>query len=203
MDLVKIRLRISPAQFRKLQKGLPIQLSHSALWAESHHLFVHPATAKRIARAKDKERGVRIQLSSHELERSGEGLLDFFKSAGRFLKDKVIDTPFYQQNIKPVVKTLVKTGVEAAAPLLAQRLGPLAPDAERILQKGADYVGQKSNAFGLHEYQPPWMQAAVMLPPPGDLAPVVVHHVHHHAKGHAAPPKKKRATKRGGSFRPA
>lgn len=144
----KVPVTLTHAQVRKMMNGHPIQLSHRQLVDGKHWLALHHETAKRVGGAIRRKRGVRIHISPHELEASGEGIRDFFdkvisgaKKVGSFLKEKVIDTPFYQQNIRPLARNAVNTAFQAAAP----SLGVAAP----IAQKGIDVIGEKTGAFGL------------------------------------------------------
>jgi len=141
----QVSVTLSKPQFDKLMRGQQIQLSHQQIGggiAKKHHVMVHPATAKKIHCAMAKQKGVRICMTPHEMEASGEGLKEFWeklKNAGKFIKDKIIDTPFYQQTVRPVAKNLVNQGIDTFVP---------AP-ARDVAHKGADFVGEKTGAFGI------------------------------------------------------
>lgn len=140
----KIPLELSIAQYRKLKSGQPIQLSHAQLMAERHWVAVHPETYRKIQYARSKKKGTRIVMTPHEMEASGEGLKEFWegvKSLGRKVKEKVIDTPFYQQNIKPLVRQAVDAGLAVASPTL----GPLSG----VARSGVDALGKSTGAYGL------------------------------------------------------
>jgi hypothetical protein len=48
---------------------------------------------------------VHLGLSPEEIHHtSGTGLFDWVKNAMNWVKDKVVDTPFYQQVIRPIAK---------------------------------------------------------------------------------------------------
>lgn len=115
-----VPLTLTGPQLRKLSIGHPVQLSAPQLQpACKHAITVHPMTAKKIHTARMKGSGVRIQISPQELAMSGEGLGDIWNwvktnvpkaaswayenvpKAAKWAKENVIDTPFYQQNIRP------------------------------------------------------------------------------------------------------
>lgn len=146
----KVPMTLTSSQVKKLMSGRPIQLSNKQLIDGKHWLALHPESAKKIGGAIRRNRGVRISVSPHELEASGEGIADFFKNfvsgakqVGSFLKEKIIDQPFYQQNIRPLVRGAVDTAFKTVAP----QLGVAAPAA----QKGIDLLGEKTGAFGLRK----------------------------------------------------
>lgn len=145
----KVPLTLTENQFKKMRAGHPIQLAHHQVGGtgiKQHHLMLHPETAKKVAIAVHRGKGVRIHVSPHEFQASGEGIMDFFnklKDAGKWIKEKVIDTPFYQQNIRPVARQLVNSGLDIAG----TKLGPGAD----ILRKGAYALGDTTGAFGLRE----------------------------------------------------
>ena len=147
-ELVKIKLHLSHGQFLKLKRGKTVQLSHGQLErGEPHHLMVHEHKAKKIHHAVKNRKGVRLSLSEPELHYTIEsgGFLDWIKNAGRFIKDKIIDTDFYQQNIKPIARNLVNTGLAAAAPTL----GIATPAAKAAV----DAIGSQTGAFGLKPHK--------------------------------------------------
>lgn len=138
-----VSVTLSHAQFKKMRAGHPVQLSHSQIAGpQRHQLMLHPVSAKKVAGAIRKFKGVRLQVSPHEFEASGEGLMDFFnkiKQGAQWLKSNVIDTPFYQKNIRPIAKDLVQTGIQTFVP---------AP-AREYAQKAAEFGSEKTGAFGL------------------------------------------------------
>jgi len=94
-----------------------------------------------------KQKGCRISMTPHELECSGEGLKEFWeklKNVGKAIKEKVIDTPFYQQNIKPIARQLVNQGLQLAGPTIG-------PQGQMIAQKAVDAIGEQTGAFGIHQ----------------------------------------------------
>ena len=98
MSFVKVPLSLTEKQFHKLRLGYPIQLTHAQLCGGDHWLAVHHETHKKMSKSHAKKKGVRIQLSPAEVEASGEGLKEFWekvKSGAKWVKEKIIDTPFY------------------------------------------------------------------------------------------------------------
>jgi hypothetical protein len=148
-DLVKVKLHISPAQFKKLTVRKQTQFKHHELDDGPHFLLLHPHKAKKVHHAKRHKKGVRLHLSDEELHHTieGGGFGDFInklKNAGQWLKSNIIDSSFYQSAIKPIARQLVNQGLSAAAP----RLGAAAP----IAQQAVDAIGSKTNAFGMRKH---------------------------------------------------
>ena len=142
----KVHLTLHHHQLRKLLKGEQVQLKHEQLHGSNHHLMLHPETAKKVHRAKRLRKGVRVRMSHHELEASGEGIKDLLsklKKGYDFVKHNVIDTPLYQQNVKPIVRGLVNAGESAL--LASTGNNPLA----QLGVKGINLVGEKSGAYGV------------------------------------------------------
>jgi hypothetical protein len=137
--LVPLSVFISQNQARKLVKGKPVQLSHSAL-SQGHNvkMMVHPSTHKRVQKALRNNKGTRIILSQSEID--GSGIFDFLKNAASWVKKNIIDTDLYQKNVRPIARELVKTGVSLIP-------GPqLARD---VATKGTEYLSEKTGAFGM------------------------------------------------------
>ena len=141
----KVPLTLTESQFKKMRAGHPIQLAHHQIGGGMyrHHLMLHPETAKKVAGAIRKQKGCRIHVSPHEFEASGEGIMDFFnkvKDAANWVKNKVIDTDFYQKNLRPIAKNLVNQGIDNFVPAAARN----------VAHQAADFAGEKTGAFGLH-----------------------------------------------------
>jgi hypothetical protein len=145
--LERVHLRLTPDQMRKLHAGKNVQLGQAQLGVEdAHHVMVHPHVAAKIHRAHRAKKGVRIRMEPHEIEETigGGGFGDFFnklKDAGNWLKKNIVDSSFYQSNIKPLARSAVDTGLAALAP----RLGVAAP----VAKAAVDEIGKHTNAFGL------------------------------------------------------
>jgi len=137
-------MRLTAPQAKKLMKGGVIQLKPAALKDNAHYLILEKKTANKVRRAQRAGTGCRIQLSPQEMHHSGEGIMDFFnkiKEGAQWVKNKIIDTPFYQQNIRPTAKNLVNQGIDTFVP---------APGRE-IARKASDFVGEQTGAFGIRE----------------------------------------------------
>ena len=131
-----IPVRISKSQALKAKRGKPVQLGYSQLSGDSNiKLVLHPANAKKVKRAVRNQRGCRLILSPEEIH--GSGILDWLKNAATWVKKNVIDTPFYQKNVRPIARELVKSGV-SSVPVLGD-----------IAKPGVEWLGEKTGAFGL------------------------------------------------------
>lgn len=146
----KVHLRLTESQAKKLMKGGVIQLAPDALRDDAHYLILEKKTANKVRRAQRAGKGCRICLNPMEMEHSGEGIGDFFKDVfnkvkegAKWVKSNVIDTPFYQQNIKPIVRK----GVDTALALSTPQLGIATPAANIAVNKLGEYTG----AYGLKE----------------------------------------------------
>ena len=143
-DLIKVPLVVSKGQFLKMKRGLPVQFSHKALSTHKHHLMLHHENHRKVQKALKERKGVRLHISQHEFENSGEGLWDFIKDSANWVKNHVIDTDAYQKYVKPIVKSAVQQGVNALSSVAGLN------DTDKAkLQSGADWVGEKTAAFGL------------------------------------------------------
>lgn len=146
-DLVRVSLDMKKSNFDKMRKGHEFQLKKDQLHGSKHELMVKHHNAKKLHTAKRRNKGVRIKLSEDEIihNMKGEGLKEFLaglKKAGQWVKSNIIDTPFYQANVKPVVRQVVDTGVNT----FGNRFLP-APVTD-IAKKGVDLIGQQTGAFG-------------------------------------------------------
>jgi hypothetical protein len=163
-ELIEIPLALSHNQALKLKRGNQIQLHHKQL-THNHNvvLKLHPAHVKRIDDALRRKKGLRLQLSQGEVQASG--LFDWLRDAGNWVKKNVIQTDAYQKFAKPLVKNLVDRGATALKAVVGN------DDINNAIDKGVNYVGQQTGAYGLGSnllstshpaYNPP-----VSLPPPG------------------------------------
>ena len=140
----KFTVDLTEGNVRKIINGYPIQLSKTQLNGNNHHLMVHPLNHKKMSDAKAKGKGVRLTLTQPEAIASATGFKDFWdkvKTVGQWVKKNVIDTSFYQSNVRPVVKELVDKGVAIATPML----GPVAP----IAKAGVEELSKQTGAFGI------------------------------------------------------
>ena len=152
--LVPLSVFVSQNQARKLVKGKPIQLSHSAL-SQGHNveMKVHPMTYKKIQRALRNKKGSRIILSEQEIQASG--LIDLLKKGWDWLSKNVIKTEPYQKFVKPAVRGLIDTGVS------------MLPVGQDIAKRGVEYLGEKSSAFGMPSNRRRKNPTPEVPPPPG------------------------------------
>lgn len=200
-----VDVTLNKSQFDKLRRGHTVQLDSNQVSGGPHRLVVHHETAKKILRARTAGKGVRIALTPNEMEMSGEGFKEFLqglKNAGKWVKEKVIDTPFYQQSIKPIVRQAVDAGLTAATPTL----GIAAP----LARSGVNALGKETGAFGVKSRkQRGGAVKAQMVPPCVDNAYVWPQPIPNLVNwGVGAQPMRKPAQKRaardnGGSFKPA
>jgi hypothetical protein len=147
----KINLELNEAQVAKLARALDrnesvtIQISKDKLASNKHSVVVHPITHSKIIHAKSKGAGVRLTMTPPEILESGAGFMDIIRKIGKaasWVKEKVIDTPFYQQNIRPELKSIVNAATDA--------LSAVAPSAvSNIAKAGTQYLSDKTGAFGL------------------------------------------------------
>lgn len=141
-------LTLTENNARKLVNGHPIQLRNKQLHGTDHYLMLHPMQHARLSKAKAMGKGVRLVLTPEELQASGQGFGELWNKVKRgaaWVKQNVIDTPFYQKNVRPVVKQAVEAAV-AALPLPAPVAG--------IAKAGVEKLGESTSAFGLEMEQP-------------------------------------------------
>ena len=134
----KVPLTLTHPQFLKIRRGGMIQLKPSQFNNPRHFLMLHPETVNKINKNLSKGKGVRIIVSPHEFECSGEGLKEWFQKAGTWIKDKIINTPLYQQAVKPVTRYFVEQGMAKI---------PEGKVKEAIREK-VEKFGEESGAYG-------------------------------------------------------
>ena len=150
----QIRINITKGQLDKALKGKPVQFSHSQLGNGDLYLSLHPANVKLVEKAAMKGTGCVINLAPGELmataedmEIAGNGLFQDIwkglKSGYKFVKKNVIDTPIYQQALKPIVRGAVNTAASAAKSFVPQ----LAP----AIDMGVNEIGKQTGAFGIRK----------------------------------------------------
>lgn len=137
MNAFEAKIAITQPQAHKLAMGIPVQFRADQL---GHGMSVPLSFSdrSRYVKALRNGRGFRLQIVSM----GGEGIFDWLKNAGSWVKKNVIDTPFYQKAIRPVAKELVRTGVETFVP------GGIARDA---VSKGTEFLSEKTGAFGIRK----------------------------------------------------
>jgi hypothetical protein len=114
-----LEVKLSSAQMRNIKSGKPIQLSAAQLKNKGpHQIALHPMNSKKIMRAMKQNKGVRLIISSSEVE--GGNLMNFFKGLASTGK-KVFDV--VSPILKPIVAPLIKQGLTSAAQVGAQKIG--------------------------------------------------------------------------------
>lgn len=146
----QLKINITKPQLQKALKGKPIQLSASQLGNGNSYLSLHPANAKIVEKAVMKGSGCVINISPGELmataeDMNGEGIFgDIWrglKSGYKFVKKNIIDTPLYQQTLKPLVRGAVETGKTA--------LKGFAPQLAPAIDMASEQIGKETGAFGV------------------------------------------------------
>ena len=134
----KVPLTLTHPQFLKIRRGGMIQLRPEQFNNPRHFLMLHPETVNKIQKNLSKGKGVRIIVSPHEFESSGEGLKEWLQNAGKWIKEKVISTPVYQKAIKPVARYFVEQGMAKIPEGLAKQ----------AIREKVEQFGQQSGAYG-------------------------------------------------------
>ena len=145
-EAVKTLVSLTNKNIDNLMRGKGVQLSAAQLKGKQHALALHPMNAKKVERARKSNKGVRLQMSPSEID--GSGLKEIWagiKNAGKWIKDKIVDTPFYQENIKPMVRGMINTATDA---IPNEKLRNLA-------KKGVEHTSSKFGAWGVAQSLPP------------------------------------------------
>jgi N-acyl-D-aspartate/D-glutamate deacylase len=147
-DFVRIGLTLSGERIRKLMKGQTIQIKPEDMDGEVE-LVVSGGSIKKLQKARRLGKQVRLMLSPEERDMNLQGgsITDFLKKIGKTtmatakkIKKEVIDTPLYQEKIKPLVREMVKQAVKKA---------PIPSIYEDKVNEYVDKVGKKTGAFGV------------------------------------------------------
>ena len=85
----QVQLSISPAQMKKIRKGLPIQIKHESMGNGDIVVSLHPENAKKMMSAFKRGKGLRIQMDEDEVRASG--LLDGLKKLGKKAEKSIVD----------------------------------------------------------------------------------------------------------------
>lgn len=148
-----ITLDLSPQQLKKLSKKMAVQVKHSMM-GKGIKLKVSPTTAKKIKKAQRLNKGCRLCLTEEEMNASG--IKEILASAKKFYTEKVrpVIGPSIRKGLKTGLKTGAKSGLAALGELSGQpevvaSIRALNPLIDRYIDKGVDYVGDTSGAFGL------------------------------------------------------
>jgi hypothetical protein len=142
-DLMEeLNVSLSDAQAKKLMKGGTIQLS-PAQFAGPGKLLMDKKKAKKLMRAVQKGKGMRVSLSPSEIETiQGAGLWDLIKKGAQWIKDSGV--------LRPILKAGAKTLIPLAAGVFGGPAGAAAATA--ATQKYADDVVDKAGdvlGFGM------------------------------------------------------
>jgi len=146
----QIKINITRPQLQKALNGKPVQFNASQIGSGSSYLSLHPANVKLVEKAAMKGSGCVINLSPGELlatheDMKGEGIFgDIWKglkTGYKWTKKNVIDTDFYQKNIRPIARQAVDTGISA--------LAGYAPQAVPLANLARDKLSKETGAFGL------------------------------------------------------
>lgn len=152
MTYKQIKINITKDQLHKALNGKPISFKKDQLGVGNHYLSLHPANVKVVEKAAMKGTGCVLQLAPGELlatheDMGGEGIFgDIWKglkSGYSWAKKNVIDTPMYQQNIKPIVRGLVDQGVAMAS--------QYNPNAGKFAALARDKLSKETGAFGVRK----------------------------------------------------
>lgn len=148
----QIKINITHDQLRKALNGKPVSFKKEQLGVGNHYLSLHPANVKVVEKAAMKGTGCILHLAPGELlatheDMHGEGIFgDIWKglkSGYNWTKKNVIDTPLYQQNIKPIVRGLVDQGVSMAT--------AYNPNAGKFAALARDKLSKETGAFGVRK----------------------------------------------------
>lgn len=157
-------LSVTGPQLVKLFKGYPVQISKDALKNCNSRCLMHPMMSKKVEKARKSGKGCRIVMSPEEIMKTGpKGMkgsgmsgTGFFSDAwnflrtkipvafnwavenvpkaARFIKENVIDTPLYQEKIRPKVEGEIMKQLERLP-------GAYYDTAKDVVQSGFDYTG--------------------------------------------------------------
>lgn len=148
----QLKINITKPQLEKALAGKPVRFAASQLGQGSSYLSLHPANAKLIEKAAMKGSGCVLNLTEGELlataeDTKGSGIFgDIFKklkSGYSWAKKNVIDTDFYQKNVKP----LVRQGIDMGANLAKTYV----PNAANLIDSSVNTLSDKTGAFGVRK----------------------------------------------------
>jgi len=152
MTYKQIKINITKDQLHKALNGKSVSFKKDQLGVGNHYLSLHPANVKVVERAAMKGTGCILHLSPGELlatheDMGGEGIFgDIWKglkSGYSWAKKNVIDTDFYQKNIRPIARQAVDTGITA--------LAGYAPQAIPLATLARDKLSKETGAFGVRK----------------------------------------------------
>jgi len=152
MTYKQIKINITKEQLTKALKGQPIQFKASQLGVGNTYLSLHPANIKIVEKSALRGKGCILNIAPGELlataednEMSGNGLFgdiwSGLKSGYKFVKKNVIDTPIYQEAIRPLVRQGVNVATSAAKAFV--------PGLSKPIDALTEEISRKTGAFGV------------------------------------------------------
>lgn len=139
---VEIGQNLAKSALSNLMRGISAKLPKHVIRGNGMMLHLEPMNYTKMVRAKMSGKGVSITLSPMEREMNGEGLKEVFekiKEGAKWVKDKIVDTPFYQSTIKPIVRKTLEQGISMIPNATAQD----------VARKGLEATSQKWGAWGM------------------------------------------------------
>lgn len=152
MPYKQVKINITRQQLAKALAGKPVRFSASQLGSGDSYLSLHPANVKLVERSAMKGSGCVLDLSEGELmataeDMNGSGIFgDIWKglkSGYKWVKKNVVDSDFYQKNVRPLAREAVELGKNAAKAYLNN------PAANKLIDAASDKLSQETGAFGL------------------------------------------------------
>ena len=146
----QIKIDITKPQLQKALKGKPVQFSNGQIGCGNSYLSLHPANAKLVEKAAMRGTGCIVHLSPGELmataeDMEGKGIFgDIWKgikSGYKWVKNNIVDTPLYQEAIRPLVRGAVESG--------KTMLKGYAPKLAPAIDMATDQIGKETGAFGV------------------------------------------------------
>lgn len=142
------RIDFTDAQIRKAIAGKPVRLAANQIGKGAKVVLLHPVQHRAVSKAGMSGRGCTIELSPAEILSTVESDMEgtgFFgdlwkglKSGYNWVKKNIVDTPLYQNTIKP----LVKQGVSTLTGMVPAQYRPVA---DAITGE----IGKQTGAFGV------------------------------------------------------
>lgn len=148
----QIKINITREQLQKAIKGKPVSFKKEQIGSGTSYLSLHPANVKIVEKSVMKGTGCVLHLAPGELlatheDMNGEGIFgDIWKglkSGYKWVKNNIVDTPLYQQTIKPLVRKAVDLGANA--------LSGFAPELSPAIQMAKNEIGNRTGAFGIRK----------------------------------------------------
>ena len=146
----QIKINITKKQLDQALKGKPVRFSANQIGSGDSYLSLHPANVKVVEKSAMKGSGCCLNLTEGELlataeDSQGRGIfgdiLKGLKSGYKWAKKNIIDTPLYQQALKPLVRGAVETA-KSAAKAYAPKLAP-------AIDMATEKIGSETGAFGV------------------------------------------------------